>query len=84
MNVKVEMDDLDIYLRLTDLHGNIRTGVLIEFFKYFDSYEPWQEEDKQEKINKFISQINDALSPEYKERLITFMEKLSDKLKENN
>lgn len=84
MKIKIELDDLDIYLRLTDYSNDyIRTGVLIEFFKCYDRYEPWQEEEKLEDINKIICQINDALTPEYKERLIVFMEKLTNKLKGN-
>lgn len=82
MNVKVELSDWDIFHGLVGFNYQIRTGVLIKLIDYFDNYESWQEEEKQEAINKVIDQINAALTLEHKRKLISFMERLSNKLKE--
>lgn len=82
MKVKVELSDWDIFHGFVGFNYEIRTGVLIKIIDHFDSYEYWQEEEKQEAINKIIDQINAALTPEHKQKLIAFMERLSNKLKE--
>ena len=82
MKVKVDLNDFDIFLELYSFNG-FRAGVLTEFLRHFDEhYEFWQEEDKQKDIDKIIYEINDELIPEYKKSLINFMERLTDKLKE--
>jgi hypothetical protein len=79
MEVNVKLTDFDIFLRLY-LFDGFRAGVIVEFFKYFDGYEFWQEEEKQNEIEKLISEISEGLSFEQKQRLVTFMKKLTDKL----
>ena len=82
MNVSVKLNDWDIFHELVGFNYQIRTGVVVKLIDHFDKYEPWQEEDKQEAINSIIDQINAALTPEHKQKLISFMDRLSNKLKE--
>ena len=79
MEVNVKLTDFDIFLRLYSFDG-FRVGVIVKFFEHFDGYEFWQEEEKQNEIEKLISEINEGLSFEQKQRLVTFMKRLTDKL----
>lgn len=82
MKVNVDLNDSDIFLHLY-LLDDFKAGVLTKFLEYFDEgYEIWEEEEKQRDIDKIIYQINDALLLGQKKRLIAFMERLIDKLKE--
>lgn len=79
MKVDVKLSDFDIFLRLYSFNG-FKTGVIVEFIEYFDGYEFWQEEEKQNEIEKLITEINEGLSFEQKQKLVAFMKRLTDKL----
>ena len=83
MKIDVKLNDWDIFCEMF-LYNDFRVGVLSEFVKYFNNFEVWEEDEKQEEQEKLVQAINEGLTIEEKEVIAEFLKRLLNEFEGTN